>query len=49
MQKGDIVDSPALVEVLRKNQAFLPTHAPREKLISFYRDTQVGTVDVVIA
>jgi outer membrane protein assembly factor BamA len=48
MQKGDIVDSPALVEVLRKNQALLPTHPPREKLISFYRDTQAGTVDVVI-
>jgi len=48
MQKGDIVDSPSLVEVLRKNQTLLPTHPPLEKLISFYRDTQAGTVDVVI-
>jgi outer membrane protein assembly factor BamA len=48
IQKGDILDSPSLVEVLRKNQALLPTHPPLEKLISFYRDTQAGTIDVVI-
>ena len=48
IQKGDIVDSPSLVEVLRKNQALLPSHPALENLISFYRDTEAGTVDVVI-
>ena len=48
MQKGDIVDSPSLVEVLRKNQAVLPKHPALENVISFYRDTQAGTVDIVI-
>jgi outer membrane translocation and assembly module TamA len=47
MQKGDIFDSPSLVEVLRKNQT-LPSGTPLEKLISLYRDTYDGTVDVVI-
>jgi hypothetical protein len=48
MQKGDIVDSPSLVEVLTKNQAVLPTHPALENLISFYRDSRAGTVDIVI-
>jgi len=48
IQKGDILDSPSLVEVLRKNQALLPSGTPFEKLISLYRDTYEGTVDVVI-
>jgi outer membrane protein assembly factor BamA len=48
IQKGGIVDSPSLVEVLRKNQALLPTHPALENLISFYRDTQAGTVDIII-
>jgi outer membrane protein assembly factor BamA len=47
IQKGDIFDSPSLVEVLRKNQT-LPSGTPLEKLISLYRDTYDGTVDVVI-
>src|ERR1700730_1697520 len=47
LQKGDIFDSPSLVEVLRKNQT-LPSRTPLEKLISLYRDTYDGTVDVVI-
>jgi len=47
IQKGDIFDSPPLVEVLRKNQT-LPSGTPLEKLISLYRDTYDGTVDVVI-
>jgi outer membrane translocation and assembly module TamA len=48
IQKGDIFDSPSLVEVLRKNQTFLPSGTSIEKLISLYRDTEEGTVDVVI-
>lgn len=48
IQKGEIFDSPSLVEVLRKNQTLLPSDPPLEKLLSLYRDTQAGTVDVLI-
>jgi outer membrane translocation and assembly module TamA len=48
IQKGDILDYPSLVEVLRTNLPLPPSAISVNKLISVYRDTQTGTVDVVI-
>jgi outer membrane translocation and assembly module TamA len=48
IQKGDVFDSPSLLEVFKKNETLLPSRPSLENLISVYRDTQAGTVDVVI-
>jgi len=48
IQKGDIFDSPSFQEVVKKNQTLLSSSTSLEKLISVYRDTRDGNVDVVI-
>jgi hypothetical protein len=48
IQKGDIFDFPALDEAVRKNHTLPRSGTSLEKLISVNRDTQEGTVDVVI-